>query len=159
MDYPDELLNELDVVIASIHSNLTMPLDKAMNRLLTAIAHPSVHILGHMTGRLLLSRKGYPVDHTNIIDACHEHGVVIELNANPRRLDMDYTWIPYAQEKGVMISINPDAHSKKGVEDIHYGVLAARKGGLLKSNCLNTLSADLMLNRLNSLKERALTNH
>ena len=158
MDYPDDLLNELDVVIASIHSNLTMPLDKAMNRLMTAIAHPSVHILGHMTGRLLLSRKGYPVDHTEIIDACYEHGVVIELNANPRRLDMDYTWIPYAQEKGVMVSINPDAHSVKGIEDIRYGVLAARKGGLYADNCLNTLGADELLKRLKSLKESSLTN-
>ncbi len=77
-----------------------------------------------------MSRSGYPIDHRRIIEACAERGVAIELNANPYRLDMDWTWIPYAVEKGVKISINPDAHSVTGIDDIRYGVLAARKGGL-----------------------------
>lgn len=142
LDYDDELLSRFDIVIASIHSNLKMEQSKAMNRLLTAIAHPATRILGHMTGRLLLSRKGYPIDHKEIIDACAEHDVVIELNASPYRLDMDWTWIPYAIEKGVMISINPDAHSVGGIKDIKYGVLAARKAVLSPEMCLNAKAKD-----------------
>ena len=112
-----------------------------MNRLLTAIAHPAVSILGHPTGRLLLSREGYPIDHKAMIDACAEHKVAIEINASPYRLDMDWTWISYAQSQGVLLSINPDAHSTEGIKDIKYGVYAARKGGLSPNNCLNTMSA------------------
>ena len=101
-----------------------------MMRLLNAIRNPYTTILGHMTGRLLLSRPGYPVDHVTIIDACVEHHVAIELNAHPRRLDIDWRWIDYALEKGVLISIDPDAHSVEGYDDCRYGVLAAQKGGL-----------------------------
>lgn len=140
LDYPDEVLAEFDLIIASVHSNLRMDKAKATQRLLTAIANPYTHILGHPTGRLLLSREGYPIDHQAVIDACAEHRVCIELNANPYRLDLDWSWIPYALEKGVPISINPDAHSVGGIDDIHYGVLAARKGGLTAADCLNTRS-------------------
>ena len=87
----------------------------------------------------MLSRKGYPIDHKKVIDACADNGVVIELNANPYRLDLDWTWIPYAVEKGVKIAINPDAHSKQGILDIQYGVAAARKGGLRAEDCLNAM--------------------
>lgn len=138
LDYPDEVLAGFDLVIASVHSNLNMDEEKATQRLLTAIANPYTTILGHPTGRLLLSRAGYPIDHRRIIDACAEHKVAIELNANPYRLDLDWTWIPYAMEKGVPVSINPDAHSTGGIDDIKYGVLAARKGGLTSATCLNT---------------------
>ena len=141
LDYDDEFLKNFELVIASIHSNLKMTQDKAMNRLLTAIAHPAVSILGHPTGRLLLSREGYPIDHKAMIDACAEHKVAIEINASPYRLDMDWTWISYAQSQGVLLSINPDAHSTEGIKDIKYGVYAARKGGLSPNNCLNTMSA------------------
>ncbi|MGM3268085.1 DNA polymerase/3'-5' exonuclease PolX, partial [Bacillus cereus group sp. BC255] len=88
-----------------IHSNLKMPQDKAMMRLINAIENPYTSILGHMTGRLLLSRNGYPVDHAKIIDACAANDVVIELNAHPRRLDIDWRWIGKALDKGVLISI------------------------------------------------------
>lgn len=138
LDYPDELLAGFELVIASVHSNLNMDEEKATQRLLTAIANPHTTILGHPTGRLLLSRAGYPIDHQRIIDACAEHEVAIELNANPYRLDLDWTWIPYAIEKGVKISINPDAHSMGGIDDIKYGVLAARKGGLTAEGCWNS---------------------
>jgi DNA polymerase (family 10) len=138
LDYPDEILEGFEVVIASVHSNLNMNEEQATQRLLTAIANPHTTILGHPTGRLLLSRAGYPIDHIRIIDACAEHGVVIELNANPYRLDLDWSWIPYAMEKGVPISINPDAHAIGGIDDIQYGVLAARKGGLTREGCWNT---------------------
>jgi DNA polymerase (family 10) len=140
LDYPDDILHRFDLVIASVHQNLRMDIDKATNRLLRAIQHPYTTILGHMTGRLLLSRLGYPLDFEKIIDACAEYGVAIEVNANPYRLDMDYTWIPYAQEKGVLIPINPDAHSTQGIRDIFFGVTAARKGGLKKQHTLNARS-------------------
>ncbi|SEP59824.1 DNA polymerase/3'-5' exonuclease PolX [Neolewinella agarilytica] len=138
LDYPEEILAGFDLVIASIHSQLNMDEEKATERLLTAIANPYTTILGHPTGRLLLSRKGYPINYQRVIDSCAEHGVVIELNANPYRLDLDWSWIPYALEKGVKISINPDAHSMGGMDDIKYGVAAARKGGLTKNGCWNT---------------------
>lgn len=140
LDYEPDILAQFDVVIASVHSNLRMDEAKANERLLKAIENPYTHILGHPTGRLLLSRKGYPIDHQLIIDACAANGVAIELNANPYRLDLDWTWIPYAMEKGVLISINPDAHSTQGIHDIQYGVASARKGGLSADHCLNARS-------------------
>lgn len=130
LDYEDSFLNHFDVVIASIHSNLKMDLTKAMDRLLTAIHQKHTNILGHPTGRLLLSREGYPVDHRIIIDACAESNVALELNANPYRLDLDWSWIPYAIEKNVLISINPDAHQLSGIHDLDYGIYTARRGKL-----------------------------
>jgi DNA polymerase (family 10) len=91
-----------------------------------------------MTGRLLLSRPGYPVDHDQIIEACKAHNVVIELNAHPRRLDMDWRFIRKAIAHGVLISIDPDAHATEGYEDNRYGVLAAQKGGLTKAQNLSS---------------------
>lgn len=140
MDYSDEILACFDLVIASVHSNLKMTEEKAMARLLKAISHPRVHILGHMTGRLLLSRSGYPVDHQAIIEACVQHRVAIEINAHPRRLDIDWRWIPYALEKGAVLSINPDAHALDGFDDVRFGVLAAQKGGLTKESNLSSYS-------------------
>ena len=139
LDYEEDILKQFDVIIASVHSNLKMDEDKANKRLIKAIENPYTKILGHPTGRLLLSREGYPIDHKKIIDACAANHVVMELNANPNRLDMDYTWIPYALKKNVLISINPDAHSIKGIDDIRWGVAAARKGGLMSSKCLNSM--------------------
>lgn len=140
LDYSNNLLSTFDLIIASVHSNLKMTEEKAMQRLLTAIENPYTTILGHMTGRLLLSRAGYPVDHKKIIDACAANHVVIELNAHPRRLDMDWHWIEYAVDKQVLISIDPDAHSIAGYNDIHYGVLAARKGLLTPEKNLSSFS-------------------
>ena len=142
LDYKEDILKRFDFIIASIHTNLKMDIDKATNRLITAIENPYTNILGHPTGRLLLSREAYPIDHKKIIDACAENGVAIELNANPYRLDIDWKWIPYAMEKEVKIAINPDAHSTTGILDIHYGICAARKGGLTKPTCLNTMEVD-----------------
>lgn len=140
LDYPEEILRMFDVVIASVHSNLNMDIDKATQRLLKAVENKYTRILGHPTGRLLLAREGYPLDHKKIIDACAAHDVVIELNANPQRLDLDWTWVDYAMQKGVRIAINPDAHSIESIHYIKYGVIAARKGGLTPEMCLNTLS-------------------
>lgn len=140
LDYPDEILEGFDFVVASIHSVLQMDEVKATNRLIKAIEHPSTKILGHPTGRLLLARAGYPVNMPEVIEACAYYNVVIELNANPNRLDLDWTWIQYAVEKGVKISINPDAHYKEAISDMKYGILAAQKASLQKEMCLNSLN-------------------
>ncbi|MBS1921482.1 MAG: DNA polymerase/3'-5' exonuclease PolX [Bacteroidetes bacterium] len=140
LDYSDNVLSTFDLIIASVHSNLKMTEEKAMMRLMKAIENPYTNILGHMTGRLLLSRNGYPVNHKKIIDACAKNQVAIELNAHPRRLDMDWKFIDYALEKNVLISIDPDAHTLDGFDDIRYGVLAAQKGGLTKEKNLSSFS-------------------
>lgn len=142
LDYEPEILKKFDLVVASIHSNLRMDEAKAMSRLITAIENPYTKILGHPTGRLLLARQGFPINHRKIIDACAANGVAIELNANPLRLDVDYTWLDYCMEKEVWVSINPDAHSRAQVDYVRFGVYAARKGGLKVKYCLNALSLD-----------------
>ncbi len=142
LDYPTEILEKFDFVIASVHSNLKMNLEKATERVLRAVENPFTKILGHPTGRLLLSREGYPLDWPRIFAACAKNGVAMELNSNPYRLDLDWTLIPQAVEMGIKIAINPDAHSREGISDLKYGVMAARKGGLTAKNCLNHLSAE-----------------
>jgi DNA polymerase (family 10) len=142
LDYPEEVLASFDFIVSSIHSNLGMDRKKATARLLNAIANPYTTILGHPTGRLLLRREGYPIDHKAVIDACALHNVVIEINANPWRLDLDWRWVNYAMDKGVKLSINPDAHEMEGYADMKYGVIAGRKGGLTKDMTFNAMSAD-----------------
>jgi DNA polymerase (family 10) len=142
LDYPDEILKRFDFIVASVHTNLKMAETKATERLIKAIENPYTTILGHPTGRLLLSRKGYDLDFKKVIDACAANGVIIEINANPLRLDLDWRWHQYALDKGVMLSINPDAHRNEGFHDMHYGSLVARKGGLTASKCLNARSLD-----------------
>ncbi len=154
LDYDDKILSTFDLVITSVHSNLKMSQDKAMARLLKAIANPYTTILGHMTGRLLLVRNGYPVDYETIIDACSKHNVVLELNANPRRLDMDWRQIPKALEKGVLISIDPDAHSVDSFNDIRYGVLSAQKAGLTKVHNVSSFSLEQFENFLEKQKQK-----
>jgi DNA polymerase (family 10) len=140
LDYEEDILKQFDFVIASVHSVLKMDIEKATNRLIKAIENPYTKMLGHMTGRLLLSREGYPLHTQKIIDACAANKVIIELNANPYRLDIDWRWIPYCMEKGVQISINPDAHSIAGLDDVRYGIYAAQKGLLTKEMCFNAHS-------------------
>ncbi len=148
LDYPEDILKTFDFIVASVHSNLKMDEEKATARLIKAIENPYTTILGHPTGRLLLARKGYPIDHKKIIDACAANKVSIELNAHPYRLDIDWRWIPYCIEKGVMVSINPDAHHKEGYHDMYYGICSARKGMLGSKNCLNALSLDEFLKQI-----------
>ncbi|MBK7882540.1 MAG: DNA polymerase/3'-5' exonuclease PolX [Chitinophagaceae bacterium] len=143
LDYNNEILSLFDLVIASVHSNLKMTEEKAMPRLIKAIENPYTTILGHMTGRLLLSRKGYPVDYKKIIDACAANDVVIELNAHPNRLDIDWRHIYYALEKNVLISINPDAHSIEGFDDIQFGVAVAQKAMITEANNLSSFSREM----------------
>jgi DNA polymerase (family 10) len=145
LDYPQDILKTFDFIVASIHSNFKMSEEQATKRLITAIENPYTSILGHPTGRLLLARPGYPINHKKVIDACAANKVHIELNAHPYRLDIDWRWIPYCLEKGVKISINPDAHHKDGFHDMYYGVCAARKGMLTKEMCLNALSLNELL--------------
>jgi len=139
LDYSNNILSTFDLVIASVHSILKMTEEKAMQRLITAIENPYTTILGHMTGRLLLSRKGYPVNHKKITDACAANNVVIELNAHPSRLDIDWREIDYALNKGVLISIDPDAHEIAGFNDTRYGVLAAQKAMVTKKQNLSSM--------------------
>jgi DNA polymerase (family 10) len=137
LDYEESVLKTFDFVIASVHANLKMDVEKATQRLITAIENPYTTMLGHPTGRLLLKRKGYPIDYQKIIDACVANKVIIEINANPWRLDLDWRWIYPALEKGLILSINPDAHEMEGYHDMHFGVCVARKGGLTADRCFN----------------------
>ena len=140
LDYAPDVLASFDFIVASIHSNLKMDERKATDRLLRAIENPYCTMLGHPTGRLLLRRQGYPIDYKAIIDACAQHQVIIEINANPWRLDLDWRWVRYALNQGVPLSINPDAHHTNGYEDMRYGVLMGRKGMLTKEMTFNAKS-------------------
>ena len=142
LDYSPAILSTFDLVIASVHSNLKMNEDKAMMRLLKAIENPYTTILGHMTGRLLLTRPGYPIDHKKIIDACAANNVVIEINANPHRLDMRWQWIEYARSKNILFSIDPDSHSIPEFDNTRYGVLVAQKGMVTAKENLSSFSLD-----------------
>ncbi|MCX5805143.1 MAG: DNA polymerase/3'-5' exonuclease PolX [Proteobacteria bacterium] len=138
LDYDEEILKGFDFIIASIHSNFNLSQEAQEKRILRAMENPYTTMLGHPTGRLLLSREGYNVDMRNIIDGAAKNNVIIELNASPYRLDIDWRFLRYAKEKGVMISINPDAHAAAGLYEIVYGVGIARKGWQEKADVLNT---------------------
>jgi DNA polymerase (family 10) len=139
LDFPDEVLSQLDYVVASIHNVFNLPEAEMTARIIRAISNPHVTMLGHLTGRLLLSREGYAVDVPAVIDAAAVTGTWIELNANPSRLDMDWRWWPLAKEKGVRCVINPDAHSTAGLQQLWFGVAAARKGWLTREDVVNCL--------------------
>ncbi len=156
LDYPQEILATFDFIVASVHSGLKMDKEKATDRVMRAVRNPYTTILGHPTGRLLLAREGYPLDHKAIIDACAEEGVVIELNAHPYRLDLDWRWIQYALSKGVKISINPDAHAIEGYQDMYYGICVARKGGLSAADTFNAFSLEMMEKWFEERKKRTL---
>ncbi|WP_071885864.1 helix-hairpin-helix domain-containing protein [Hymenobacter sedentarius] len=142
LDYPSDVLASFDFIVASVHSNLKMDERKATERLLRAIENPYTTMLGHPTGRLLLRRQGYPIDYKAVIDACAKHQVIIEINSNPWRLDLDWRWVRYAHDQGVMLSINPDAHHTDGYADMRYGVLMGRKGFLTKEMTFNAKSVE-----------------
>ena len=145
LDYEEPILEKFDLVISSIHIAFNMDITKATNRMIKAIENPFTNIIGHPSGRLILSREGYPLDYSKIIDACKANTVAIELNANPQRLDIDYNLLHKCIKKEVFIAINPDAHNRTSLQDIKYGIRAARKGLLPKELCLNTLSAGDLL--------------
>ncbi|HEX7977490.1 MAG TPA: DNA polymerase/3'-5' exonuclease PolX [Gemmatimonadaceae bacterium] len=145
LDYGDALLDRFDFVVGSVHSRFSMDRATMTARVLRAFDDPRLTILGHPTGRLLLSREPYPIDLDAVIDKAGEVGVAIELNADPHRLDLDWRHIPYARERGVPIEIGPDAHSPRGLDHVNTGVGIARKGGLTAGDVLNTRSADDVL--------------
>ncbi len=139
IDYSSKILSGFDFVIASVHSNFTMGEKEMTARIIKAIENPYVTMLGHPTGRLLLAREPYSVNLKEVIDVAASHNVIIELNANPHRLDLDWKWCRYAKEKKIKISINPDAHSLEGLNHTVYGIEVARKGWLSSKDCFNTL--------------------
>jgi DNA polymerase (family 10) len=140
LDYPDEILSQLDYVVASVHNAFTLPEDKMTARIIRAVENPNITMLGHITGRLLLTRKPYAVDVPKVIDACATNLTIIEINANPKRLDMDWRWWKHAKEKGVKCSINPDAHHTSQLQYLKYGVNIAQKGWLTSNDVINCLS-------------------
>lgn len=142
LDYDDKVLELFDFVIGSVHSKFSMPEKEMTGRIVKAIKNRRLTILGHPTGRLLLAREGYAVDMHALIDAASDHGKVIELNANPQRLDLDWRHGPYAKKKGAKIAICPDAHRVEGLYDVTYGVGIARKGGFTKADVINTYPLD-----------------
>ncbi|RMF62098.1 MAG: DNA polymerase/3'-5' exonuclease PolX [Calditrichaeota bacterium] len=146
LDFPDEILSLFDLVIVSVHSRFNMSEEEATQRIIRAMENPFVTILGHPTGRLLLARDGYPLNQSKVIEAAARLGVAIEINANPHRLDLDWRMCRYAIQKGVKLSINPDAHRIEGLKDVEYGVGIARKGWVEKKDVLNTWSAEEVLN-------------
>ena len=139
LDFSDEILSRLDYVVASVHSVFNLPEAEMTGRIIKAISNPNVTMLGHLTGRLLLTRKSYALDIPAVIEAAAQTGTIIELNGNPARLDMDWRWWPLAKEKGVRCAINPDAHSIDGFKHLWFGVAAARKGWLTRRDVVNTL--------------------
>ena len=148
LDFEDDLLAELDVVIASIHQSFNQSEEETTSRLVGAARNPYVHILGHLTGRLLLEREPYKMDHRAVIDACAETGTWIELNASPLRFDMDWRWWPYARSKGVKCAINCDAHRFEHAGFLRLGAGIARKGWLTREDVVNTLPLDKLRKEL-----------
>lgn len=138
LDFDDELLSKLDFTVASVHAQTNLPEDEMTRRICRAMENEHVTMLGHLTGRMLLRRDSYAVNHAKIIDCAAETRTIIELNCNPKRLDMDWRWWKRARDKGVLCSINPDAHSTQGLHHLGIGVRVARKGWLRREDVFNT---------------------
>jgi len=145
LDYEEAVLERFDIIIASVHSKLTMTEDEATERIVRAVENPYTTILGHPTGRLLLSREGYPLDMERVLDACRANRVAVEINANPHRLDLDWRHMKRAKEKGVKLCIAPDAHNPEGLDDVEYGLGIARKGWLEAGDLLNCMDVKELL--------------
>ena len=152
LDYTDDILRSFDFVIAAIHSGFNMPEEEMTQRIKKALQNEYTTMLAHPTGRLLLAREPYVVNIAEIIDMAALYGKVLELNANPQRLDLDWRNCIYARKRRVKIAINPDAHSTTGLADISFGIKIARKGWLAAGDCLNCLSLDEMKKYLSSKK-------
>ena len=148
LDYPDEVLERFDFVVASVHSRFKLDPETQTERIMRAVANPYTTILGHMTGRQLLRRPGYEVDIERILEACAAYGVAVEINANPWRLDLDWRWHERALELGCIMSINPDAHSTREIDLTHWGVEMARKGGVPAKRVLNCFTLPQLMQHL-----------
>ena len=140
LDYPDEVLDRFDFVVASIHGRFKLDRMAQTDRLLRAISNPHTTVLGPLTGRQLQRRPGYDIDVEKVLRACARHGVAVEINAHPWRLDLDWRWHQAAHDLGCMMSINPDAHSIRELDHMHWGVEMARKGGVPADRVLNAMS-------------------
>jgi len=154
LDFDDETLSKLDVVVASIHQGFTQSREQLTDRLIKAAENPYVHMLGHITGRLLLEREAYPIDHTAVIDACARTGTWIELNASPYRLDMDWRWWKAARDKGVKCVINCDAHHLDHASFLRLGAEHARKGWLRREDIINTLPYEALMKELSKKRQQ-----
>lgn len=155
LDFSDEVMAELDYVVASVHNVFTLSEAEMTKRIIRAVENPHVTMLGHLTGRLLLRREPYAVDIPAVIDACAATGTIIELNCSPWRMDMDWRWWRAAAEKGVLCSINPDAHSTDGLKDLWFGIRAARKGWLTRDQILNCLPLGKIEDALGAKRKRS----
>jgi DNA polymerase (family 10) len=150
LDYPQEFLPNFDFVVASVHSRFNLDEKEMTTRIIKAVENPYTDLLGHPSGRLLLSREPYKNDTEKIIDACVANSVAVEINAHPKRLDLDWRWIYYARDKGCLFSINADAHSTSDILYLQYGVMIGRKAGLKNAeviNCFDLESFKQFLNR------------
>ncbi|MCX6904207.1 MAG: PHP domain-containing protein [Verrucomicrobia bacterium] len=154
LDFDDDLLAELDVVVASLHQGFSQNEAETTKRFIRAAENPNVHMLGHLTGRLLLEREPYKVNQEAVIDACAETGTWIELNCNPYRFDLDWRLWPYAKSKGVKCVINPDARRREQAGFLRLGAGIARKGWLTKADVINTLSLDALKKELGRKRQR-----
>ncbi|MFZ5354737.1 MAG: DNA polymerase/3'-5' exonuclease PolX [Bacillota bacterium] len=152
LDYDEDMLKEFDFVIASVHSGFKLPGDKMTERLISSLKNKYTTMLGHLTGRILLAREAYELDIHAVIDAAAKYNKIIEINADPHRLDLDWRYLKYAREKGVKLSINPDAHNIYGLRNYRYGVGIARKGWLESGDVINTLSRDEIISRFREVK-------
>ncbi len=155
LDYPDEVLRRFDFIVASVHGQFRMDRAAQTERIVRAVRNPYVTILGHMTGRQLLRRPGYEVDVEKILKACAKHGVAVEINSNPWRLDLDWRWYQRGLELGCMFSVDPDAHSTSEIDHVRWGVSLARKGAVPQDRILNSLGLEEFAARLEGRKRAA----
>jgi DNA polymerase (family X) len=151
LDYPDELLKQFDIVLASVHSRMNMPAEEMTARLLKALENPYARILGHPTGRQILRRDPFQFDVEKVFAAAKKHGVILELNGNPERLDLSDRHVKLAKERGMKVIISTDAHHPDHFRLMRYGVMTARRGWLEKKDVLNTLPAKKFLESLRKL--------
>ena len=139
LDYPDSILATMDIVVASVHSRFQLSADEMTGRIIRAMENPYVNIIGHVSGRLLLGRDPYGLHMEKVLTAAARTRTVMEINADPKRLDLDWRFCKQAKELGVKFSINPDAHSVAGLANVQYGISVARKGWLTKDDVINCL--------------------
>jgi DNA polymerase (family 10) len=147
LDIPEGCADGLDYVVASVHSSFKLSREAQTERIVTAVRNPACRVLGHPTGRLLLARPGYEVDLERVLDACAEHGVAVEINASPYRLDLDWRWAGRAVDRRLKLVVNPDAHSVDGLDNLGWGVAVARRAGATAADLVNCDDIEVFLGR------------